>query len=109
MITPPHVTAIVVTHDRPELLRRCLTGLKVQSRQPNRVIVLDNASGHATRSAIDDFAFVTHVRLARNMGGFTLGAGVKDGGRLVVNSMVAPTGLPLSSSRTSSGFLPSRG
>lgn len=69
MIAAPSVTAVVVTHERPELLRRCLTGIDVQTRKPDRVIVLDNASGQATRSVIDEFAFVTHIRLTRNMGG----------------------------------------
>lgn len=38
------VTAIVVSYNRADLLRECLDGLLAQTRRPDRVIVIDNAS-----------------------------------------------------------------
>lgn len=71
------VVAVVVTHDRPSLLWRCLDAIGAQSRQPDSVIVLDNGSGRATRSVIERFAFAAHVRLPINLGGaFGFRAGI---------------------------------
>ncbi|MCI1219109.1 MAG: glycosyltransferase [Bifidobacterium sp.] len=39
-----NVTAVVVSYNRAGLLRECLDGLAGQTRRPNRVIVIDNAS-----------------------------------------------------------------
>ncbi len=42
------VWAIVVTRDRRELLSGCLAALAAQERPPDRVLVVDNASGDGT-------------------------------------------------------------
>jgi GT2 family glycosyltransferase len=42
------VCAIVVTHNRQGLLRECLSGLREQTRPPERVLVVDNASTDGT-------------------------------------------------------------
>ena len=71
------VVAVVVTHDRPALLWRCLEAIGAQSRQPASVVVLDNGSGQATGRVIAQFAFATHVRLPVNLGGaFGFRAGI---------------------------------
>jgi GT2 family glycosyltransferase len=38
------VLAIVLTHDAPESLERCLAALAAQTRRPDRILVVDNAS-----------------------------------------------------------------
>lgn len=38
------IVAVVVTYNRPELLRRCLDGLAAQDRPIDAVVVIDNAS-----------------------------------------------------------------
>src|SRR5947208_2050021 len=42
------VCAVVVTFNRRELLRECLLALREQTRRPQRVIVVDNASTDGT-------------------------------------------------------------
>ena len=43
-VRPATVAAVVLTHNRPVLLAGCLDALRAQSRAPDRVIVVDNAS-----------------------------------------------------------------
>ena len=40
----PRVVAVVVAWNRAELLGRCLDGLDGQTRRPDAVVVIDNAS-----------------------------------------------------------------
>src|SRR4051812_43764609 len=42
------VYAIVVTHNRRGLLEECLRALEAQTRPPDRVLVVDNASSDGT-------------------------------------------------------------
>jgi rhamnopyranosyl-N-acetylglucosaminyl-diphospho-decaprenol beta-1,3/1,4-galactofuranosyltransferase len=64
------VTAVVVTRDRPALLRRCLEALLEQSpRACDAVIVVDNASGPETRAVLNTFPAVRVLRQPRNLGG----------------------------------------
>ena len=44
----PSVCAVVVTHNREELLERCLGHLRAQSRRPDKILVVDNASTDGT-------------------------------------------------------------
>ena len=48
MSGPPVVAVVVVTHNRAELLARCLDGLAAGTRRPDTVVVVDNASTDAT-------------------------------------------------------------
>jgi GT2 family glycosyltransferase len=43
----PTVAVVVATHNRPELLRRCLAAIVGQSRPPDELIVVDDASDPA--------------------------------------------------------------
>lgn len=43
------ITAIVVTYNRKELLRNCLESLMNQTRKPDRILIVDNASTDGTR------------------------------------------------------------
>jgi GT2 family glycosyltransferase len=46
------VAVVVVTFNRADLLRRMLDGLAAQSRRPDAVYVVDNASGDHTREVV---------------------------------------------------------
>lgn len=64
------VVAVVVTHDRRELLGESLTALARQTRAPDHVVVVDNASADGTAELLRDrFPEVKSVRLTRNIGG----------------------------------------
>jgi len=67
--TAPRVVAVVVTRDRPALLRQCLDAVLGQVRAPEAVIVVDNASQVATRELLEDYPAVDCMRLMRNLGG----------------------------------------
>ncbi|MBP0495309.1 glycosyltransferase [Pararoseomonas indoligenes] len=66
---PAPVIAVIVSHDRPALLRRCLTALAAQRRPPDATLVIDNASPPSTAAVVADFPAVRHIRLPRNLGG----------------------------------------
>jgi rhamnopyranosyl-N-acetylglucosaminyl-diphospho-decaprenol beta-1,3/1,4-galactofuranosyltransferase len=64
------VVAVVVTHERRELLRASLRAVLTQARPPERVVVVDNDSTDGTAAAVAaEFPGVDLVRLARNTGG----------------------------------------
>ncbi len=44
--------AVIVTRDRPALLAQCLAAVLGQSRRPDQVVVVDNASGPETRDVL---------------------------------------------------------
>ena len=72
-----HVTAVLVTYNREQLLQQALDALAAQTRTPNRVIIVDNASTDASGQVADAHAIGADVlHLARNVGGaggFTAG------------------------------------
>lgn len=47
------ILAVVVTHNRKTLLKRCLDNLKLQSRQPDDILVIDNGSSDGTQAFLD--------------------------------------------------------
>lgn len=62
--------AVVVTRDRRELLEGCLERLHAQTRVPDLVIVIDNASSDGTADWLDQCGpLVRPVRLEENVGG----------------------------------------
>ena len=64
------VCAVVVTHNRRELLREALTALQAQTAPVRRILVVDNASSDGTDAMLrEDFADLDVVRLAQNVGG----------------------------------------
>jgi rhamnopyranosyl-N-acetylglucosaminyl-diphospho-decaprenol beta-1,3/1,4-galactofuranosyltransferase len=71
----PAITAVVVTHNRPRLLRAVLDALHRQARPPNRVMVVDNASDAPTTAmlallrASGDCGAFDVLRSERNLGG----------------------------------------
>ena len=71
-----HVTALVVTFNRAALLARVLDALDAQTRPPDTIVVVDNASADETRAVLAARPDVQHVRLDRNTGssgGFSAG------------------------------------
>ncbi len=66
----PRVIAVVVTYNRQALLLESLAAVHAQSRVPDAVIVVDNASTDETAAAVRDrYPSVTLAELARNTGG----------------------------------------
>jgi rhamnopyranosyl-N-acetylglucosaminyl-diphospho-decaprenol beta-1,3/1,4-galactofuranosyltransferase len=66
----PRVTAVVVTYNRRDLLLEALAAVHAQSRAPDAVIVVDNASADGTAEAVrTKFPAVHLAELARNSGG----------------------------------------
>lgn len=66
--------AIVVTHNRPRLLWSCLHALINQTRRPDRVIVVDNASSIEIAERLNNPPLISHAaidyfRLKVNTGG----------------------------------------
>ena len=67
---PPRVVAVVVTYNRRELLLEALAAVQAQSRAPDAVIVVDNASTDGTAAAVRArFPAARLAGLARNTGG----------------------------------------
>ncbi|TDD32543.1 glycosyltransferase [Actinomadura sp. KC06] len=64
------VAAVVVTYNRRELLDEALTALGAQTRVPDRVIVIDNASADGTAEMVADrFPDADLLTLPQNVGG----------------------------------------
>ncbi|WP_243718748.1 glycosyltransferase [Actinomadura sp. 7K534] len=79
------VAAVVVTYNRRDLLTEALTALRAQTRVPDRVVVIDNASSDGTAEAVAGrFPEADLLTLPRNVGGAGgFGAGIAralDGG-----------------------------
>ena len=70
MPDPETICAVVVTHDRRELLRECLAALQGQTRRCDEILVIDNASSDGTGEMLAaDFPAVNVRRLDTNEGG----------------------------------------
>src|SRR5689334_2141171 len=66
---PPHVTALIVSRDCAEDLRRCLQSLeKSIPRETLEILVVDNGSVDGTHSVPDEFPAVTGLKLPKNFG-----------------------------------------
>jgi rhamnopyranosyl-N-acetylglucosaminyl-diphospho-decaprenol beta-1,3/1,4-galactofuranosyltransferase len=63
------VCAVVVTYNRKELLRECLEAVTGQTRAPDTVLVVDNASTDGTRELVrEEFPAAEVLALAENEG-----------------------------------------
>ena len=70
MADGPRVAAVVVTYNRRDLLLESLAAVLAQTRAPDKVIVVDNASEDGTAAAVrDQFPSVHLAELRRNSGG----------------------------------------
>ena len=65
------VAVVVVTFNRADLLRRMLAGLAALTRQPDAVIVVDNASTDHTRQVLEEAGnrALLAIHEDRNLGG----------------------------------------
>jgi rhamnopyranosyl-N-acetylglucosaminyl-diphospho-decaprenol beta-1,3/1,4-galactofuranosyltransferase len=86
---PPRVVAVVVTWNRRELLLESLAAVLAQSRAPDRVVVVDNAStdgsAQAVRAGYPQVALTELTRNTGGAGGFAAGLALalRDGADLV--------------------------
>ena len=75
------ITAIIVTYNRKKLLERCLSAISAQTRRPDVVLVIDNASTDGTLECLHEWLPLhlpqaTLIALDQNTGGaggFTAG------------------------------------
>lgn len=74
------IAAVVVTRNRPEMLRKCLDSLQNQTRAPDRIVIVDNASTDETplfieglRQTDDRVVIVTLPTNTGASGGFRAG------------------------------------
>jgi rhamnopyranosyl-N-acetylglucosaminyl-diphospho-decaprenol beta-1,3/1,4-galactofuranosyltransferase len=68
-MTPFRVAAVVVTHNRREVLAETLRAARAQTRPPDRIYVVDNASDDGTGEILRaDFPDLLHMRNAENLG-----------------------------------------
>lgn len=65
------VTVIIVTLDRPDCVKRCLTCLSVQAPPAQQVIVVDASAGDLTRKIVDEFKGVVYLRNPNGTGRMT--------------------------------------
>lgn len=64
------VCAVIVTYNRKGLLRECLSAVLSQTRCPDHVLVVDNASTDGTSEMLkEEFSQVEILRLPENQGG----------------------------------------
>lgn len=71
MTSSPTVAAVIVTYNRADKLAKVLDALDRQTRKPDRIYVIDNASTDATDVLMEERKSdtVRHLRLAKNLGG----------------------------------------
>jgi GT2 family glycosyltransferase len=63
------VSVVVVSHNRAELLRRCLESLeRAEARETFEVIVVDNGSSDSSPRLDEEFAAPRFIRLPKNFG-----------------------------------------
>ena len=88
LVNKATVTAVVVSYNRPQLLRECLDGLAAQTRPADRVIVIDNASTDGAPAVARDHPIGADVvELTRNYGG---AGGFCAGMALALDAAVTP-------------------
>lgn len=67
------IAIVVVTYNRKSVLKRCLLSILAQSRLPDLVIVVDNASTDGTedllRKEFPDHPLLSYLNLGSNLGG----------------------------------------
>lgn len=68
MVSPPRVSALIVSYNRAEDLRLCIQAL-LDTGYPNlEIVVVDNASKDASAEVAESFAEVKTIRSADNLG-----------------------------------------
>jgi rhamnopyranosyl-N-acetylglucosaminyl-diphospho-decaprenol beta-1,3/1,4-galactofuranosyltransferase len=72
--TAPRLAVVVVTFNRKRLLLECLQGLLAQTRLPDRIYIIDNASTDGTLETLRQSGYLGHhliqyISLGKNRGG----------------------------------------
>jgi rhamnopyranosyl-N-acetylglucosaminyl-diphospho-decaprenol beta-1,3/1,4-galactofuranosyltransferase len=63
------ITVVIVTYNNIPMLKELLSDLTAQTRPPEKIIVVDNASTDSTQSClISEYKYVQYMRLAENTG-----------------------------------------
>jgi GT2 family glycosyltransferase len=63
------ITAVIVTYNNIFMLKELLNDLSAQTRLPEKIIVVDNASTDSTQTYLSsEYAHVRYIRLAKNTG-----------------------------------------
>ena len=71
------VSIVIITRNRPQMVRDCLDHLMRQTRPPDEIIVVDSSTGEETQTVLEDYPQVTRLRIpdgrrnmpqARNLG-----------------------------------------
>ena len=74
---PVFSSVIIITRNRPQMVRECLEHLGRQTRQPDEIIVVDSSTGEETQAVLDSYPEVVRLRIpngrnnmpqARNLG-----------------------------------------
>lgn len=73
-MTENRIVAVVVTYNRKELLKECLSAILGQTSPVSRLVVVDNASTDGTKVALEEAGFlandkVEYLPLSQNLGG----------------------------------------
>lgn len=67
------IAAIVVTYNRLELLKKCIASLQNQTRMPDYLFIIDNASTDGTKEWVEqqcsENKIIKYIRLSENSGG----------------------------------------
>lgn len=70
------IAVVLVTHNRPELLRKALQSVLSQSRGADELVIVDNASDEQTKDVIRNYTSASPIYLDTNKGcseGFAIG------------------------------------
>ena len=67
----PTTTAIIVTYSRPDCVKTCLECLRLQTRLPEQIIVVDGSPDGRTRALCAEFPEVLYLRNEAGLGHMT--------------------------------------
>lgn len=67
-LSKPRTVALIVTYQRPELLRGTIEAVLGQEYPPSSVVVVNNGQDAETRQVLDDFPLLDIVQSVHNMG-----------------------------------------
>lgn len=80
---PLSVWATVVTHNRLDMLKNCIEALRLQTRRPDKILVVNNASSDGTQEWLEEqpeVHFITQVNLGSAGGQYTAFKTAYEGG-----------------------------
>src|SRR4051812_12160412 len=66
------ISAVIVTLNRPDCVRRCLTALQAQEPAVQQIIVVDGSPDDRTRDVVDAFPGVLFLKNTKGLGHTTL-------------------------------------